>query len=69
MINREFIGDYADFPSVQCFDHGLEFLDGNRHADELRADYCATVALCAHELGRLLDYMDRHALRATPRCS
>ena len=32
MINREFIRDYADFPSVRCFDAGLEFLDGNRDA-------------------------------------
>ena len=112
MINREFIREYADFPSVRCFDHGLEFLDGNRHAndwllhietfdphepffapaqfraeyptsyrgpildwppyarvreapeecDELRANYCATVALCDHELGRLLDDMDRNAM-------
>lgn len=112
MINREFIRDYADFPSVRCFDHGLDFLEGNRAAndwllhvetfdphepffaperfradyptsyrgpildwppyarvteapeecEELRANYCATVALCDHELGRLLDYMDRHGL-------
>ena len=112
MINREFIRDYQDFPSVRCFDGGLDFLDHNRTAkdwllhvetfdphepffapdrfradypttyrgpildwppyarvteapeecDELRANYCATVALCDHELGRLLDYMDRHAM-------
>ena len=112
MINREYIRDYADFPSVRCFDHGLDFLDGNRTAEnwllhvetfdphepffapdrfradyptsyrgpildwppyarvteapeeceELRANYCATVALCDHELGRLLDYMDRHRM-------
>lgn len=112
MINREFIRDYADFPSVKCFDGGFEFLDRNRDAqdwllhvetfdphepffapdrfradyptsyrgpvldwppyarvteapeecDELRANYCATVALCDHELGRLLDYMDQHAM-------
>ena len=30
--------------------------------EELRANYCATVALCDHELGRLLDDMDRHAM-------
>lgn len=110
MINREFIRDYADFPSVRCFDHGLDFLERNRSAkdwllhietfdphepffapdrfradyptsyrgpvldwppyarvteapeecEELRANYCATVALCDHELGRLLDDMDRH---------
>jgi len=108
MINRQYIRDYADFPSVRCFDAGLEFLDVNRDApdwllhietfdphepfhapagfraafptsyrgpvldwppyarvneapeecEELRANYCATVALCDHELGRLLDYMD-----------
>ncbi|MDB5946699.1 MAG: sulfatase, partial [Ramlibacter sp.] len=34
MINREFIRDYGDFPSVRCFDAGLEFLDGNRNADD-----------------------------------
>jgi len=112
MINREFIRDYADFPSVRCFDHGLDFLDRNRAAqdwllhietfdphepffapdrfradyptsyrgpvldwppyarvteapeecEELRANYCATVALCDHELGRLLDDMDRHRM-------
>jgi len=112
MINREFIRDYADFPSVRCFDGGLEFLDTNRGAqdwllhietfdphepfhaperfraahpthyrgpvldwppyarvteapeecEELRANYCATVALCDHELGRLLDYMDTHEM-------
>ena len=112
MINREFIRDYADFPSVKCFDGGFEFLDRNRDAqdwllhvetfdphepffapdrfradyptsyrgpvldwppyarvteapdecDELRANYCATVALWDHELGRLLDYMDQHAM-------
>jgi arylsulfatase A-like enzyme len=112
MINREFIRDYADFPSVRCFDAGVEFLDGNRSAndwllhvetfdphepffapdrfregyparyrgpildwppyarvteapeecEELRANYCATVALCDHELGRMLDYFDRHRM-------
>jgi arylsulfatase A-like enzyme len=112
MINREYIRDYADFPSVRCFDHGLDFLQQNRGAkdwllhietfdphepffapdrfraehptayrgpildwppyarvteapeecDELRANYLATVALCDHELGRLLDDMDRHAM-------
>jgi arylsulfatase A-like enzyme len=112
MINREFIRDYADFPSVRCFDGGFEFLDRNRDAkdwllhvetfdphepfhaperfraahptayrgpvldwppyarvteapeecEELRANYCATVALCDHELGRLLDYMDTHGM-------
>ncbi|HUG60808.1 MAG TPA: sulfatase, partial [Methylomirabilota bacterium] len=33
MINREFIRDEKDFPSVQCFAHGLEFLDINRDKD------------------------------------
>ncbi|MFS2150793.1 sulfatase [Rhizobium sp. Rhizsp42] len=34
MINREFIKEEKDFPSVQCFAHGLEFLDINRDADD-----------------------------------
>jgi arylsulfatase A-like enzyme len=112
MINREFMREYKDFPSVRCFDSGLEFLDANRGADdwllhletfdphepfhapaefrrdyptqykgpvldwppyrrvtetldeceELRANYAAIVALCDHELGRLLDYMDEHSM-------
>jgi arylsulfatase A-like enzyme len=112
MINREFVREYRDFPSVRCFDAGLEFLAGNGAApdwllhletfdphepfhappefrkdyptqykgpifdwppykrvtetieecDELRANYAAIVALCDHELGRLLDHMDRHHL-------
>ena len=33
MVNREFIRDEQDFPSVQCFRHGLEFLEKNRTAD------------------------------------
>jgi arylsulfatase A-like enzyme len=33
MINREFIREEKDFPSVQCFDRGFEFLDINRDAD------------------------------------
>lgn len=33
MINREFIREEEDFPSVQCFRHGFEFLDANRGAD------------------------------------
>lgn len=33
MINREHIRAYEDFPSVRCFDSGLEFLETNRHAD------------------------------------
>jgi arylsulfatase A-like enzyme len=112
IINRESIRAYGDFPSVRCFDAGLEFLDANRGADdwllhletfdphepfhapaefrqdyptsyrgpildwppyrkvgespdecdELRANYAAIVALCDHELGRLLDYMDTHRM-------
>lgn len=112
IINRESIREYRDFPSVQCFDSGLEFLQNNRSADdwllhletfdphepfhapaefrkdipsryrgpildwppyrrvtesteeceELRANYAAVVALCDHELGRLLDHMDAHAM-------
>jgi arylsulfatase A-like enzyme len=112
MINRESIRAYEDFPSVRCFDAGLEFLAGNRQADdwllhletfdphepfhaperfrrdyptgyrgpvfdwppyrrvtetldeceELRANYSAILALCDHELGRLLDEMDRRAM-------
>jgi hypothetical protein len=30
--------------------------------EELRANYCATVALRDHELGRRLDYIDTHAM-------
>lgn len=33
MINREFIKEEADFPSVKCFQAGFEFLDSNRNAD------------------------------------
>nr|WP_306266793.1 sulfatase [Pararhizobium sp. IMCC3301] len=33
MINREFIKEEADFPSVKCFAAGYEFLDKNRNAD------------------------------------
>ena len=112
MVNREFIRDDKDFPSVQCFDAGLAFLDRNRTADnwflqletfdphepfyapkrfrdayktdyagpvldwppyarvteapeecaELRANYCAVVALCDEQLGRVLDYFDQHDL-------
>jgi arylsulfatase A-like enzyme len=112
IINRQFIREYADFPSVRCFDAGLDFLKQNSEADdwllhvetfdphepfhapksfrdafptnyrgpvldwppyarvseapeeceELRANYCATVALCDHELGRLLDAMDEQDL-------
>jgi arylsulfatase A-like enzyme len=34
MVNREFIKEERDFPSVQCFARGLEFLDRNRDADD-----------------------------------
>jgi arylsulfatase A-like enzyme len=33
IVNREFIREEADFPSVQCFARGLEFLETNRDAD------------------------------------
>lgn len=33
MINREFIKEEKDFPSVQCFEAGFRFLDINRTAD------------------------------------
>ncbi len=33
MINREFIKKEEDFPSVQCFKKGFEFLDINKDAD------------------------------------
>ena len=33
MVNREFIREEKDFPSVQCFARGFEFLDQNRDAD------------------------------------
>jgi len=112
MINREFIKEERDFPTVKCFDHAVEFLDRNRLADnwlmqlelfdphepftapvrfkkpfdsgwqgpirdwprygrvdelveegeELRANYYALMAFCDDQLGRLLDYFDRHDL-------
>ena len=112
MINREFIKEEKDFPTVKCFDHAVEFLDRNRTADnwlmhlelfdphepfhaperfrkafdtgwtgpirdwprygrfdalpeeceELRANYYALMAFCDDQLGRLLDYFDRHDL-------
>ena len=33
IVNREFIRDEKDFPSVQCFAHGFDFLARNRDAD------------------------------------
>ncbi|MEY4018639.1 MAG: hypothetical protein RLZZ189_2437 [Pseudomonadota bacterium] len=112
IINREHIKQYEEFPSVRCFDAGLEFLNTNQKADnwllhletfdphepfhapeefrkkfttnykgptldwppyarvtetfdeceELRANYAAIIALCDHELGRLLDHFDAHDL-------
>lgn len=34
IINREHIREYKDFPSVRCFDAGLEFLRTNHQADQ-----------------------------------
>lgn len=34
MVNREFIKEENDFPSVQCFAQGFAFLDRNREADD-----------------------------------
>ena len=34
MINREYIKEEADFPSVKCFDAALQFLADNRGADK-----------------------------------
>jgi arylsulfatase A-like enzyme len=108
IVNREFIREEKDFPSVQCMAAGLDFLHRNAAADnwvlqietfdphepfhaparfrekfptdyrgpvldwprygrvdelpeecdELRANYYATVALCDHLLGQLLDVFD-----------
>ncbi len=33
IVNREFIREEADFPAVQCFAHGMAFLEQNRTAD------------------------------------
>jgi arylsulfatase A-like enzyme len=33
MVNREFIKQEKDFPSVKCFQAGYDFLDNNRNAD------------------------------------
>ncbi|MCD2184624.1 sulfatase [Rhizobium sp. GN54] len=33
LINREYIREEKDFPSVQCFQAGFEFLEANREAD------------------------------------
>ncbi|GAB5377094.1 MAG: sulfatase-like hydrolase/transferase [Acuticoccus sp.] len=108
-INREFIHEEDDFPSVKVFRSGMDFIERNREADdwlvqietfdphepfhapsaykapfktgydgpvidwprygrvddlpeeadELRANYYATVSLCDALLGRLLDQFDR----------
>lgn len=34
MVNREFIRDEGDFPSVQVFAHGLDFIERNRSAED-----------------------------------
>lgn len=34
VVNREFIREESEFPSVQCFDHGFDFLERNRDADD-----------------------------------
>ena len=34
IINSEFIKDESDYPSVQCFAQGLDFLRRNRAADD-----------------------------------
>jgi arylsulfatase A-like enzyme len=34
VVNREFVRAEEDFPSVQCFTRGLEFIALNRHADD-----------------------------------
>ena len=33
IINREYIKEYKEFPSVRCFDAGIEFLSGNKSAN------------------------------------
>lgn len=33
MVNREYVRDEPDYPTVQCIDLGLEFLDSNSNAD------------------------------------
>ncbi|MFS2214106.1 sulfatase [Telluria sp. Tellsp104] len=112
ITNRQFYKDYEDYPAVQTFTTGLEFLKLNKdadnwflqietfdphepfqvppsfredypteyrgpildwpvygpakqtadEADELRANYAATLAHCDLQLGRLLDYFDEHDL-------
>ncbi|MGK6311067.1 sulfatase [Variovorax sp. DT-64] len=49
-------GPIFDFPPYKRVTETIE------ECEELRANYAAIVALCDHELGRLLDYMDEHAM-------
>jgi arylsulfatase A-like enzyme len=49
-------GPIFDFPPYKRVSETVE------ECEELRANYSAIVALCDHELGRLLDYMDEHAM-------
>lgn len=49
-------GPVFDWPPYKRVDETLE------ECEELRANYSAIVALCDHELGRLLDHMDAHRL-------
>jgi arylsulfatase A-like enzyme len=49
-------GPIFDFPPYKRVAETVE------ECDELRANYAAIVALCDHELGRLLDYMDDHEM-------
>ena len=34
IANRQFIREEKDFPAVQCFQHGIEFLERNKDADD-----------------------------------
>lgn len=49
-------GPILDWPPYQRVTETIE------ECAEIRANYAAIVALCDHELGRLLDYMDEHAM-------
>jgi arylsulfatase A-like enzyme len=49
-------GPIFDFPPYKRVTETIE------ECEELRANYAAIVALCDHELGRLLDYMDQHRM-------
>ena len=50
LINREYIREEKDFPSVQCFAAGFGFLDTNRAADNWVALF-ADDPLQAHRAG------------------